>query len=69
MQGSYQNPACETLGFCSPTSMMRFKDAFGIHLDQVLSSPMYKPMEIMLLKAENTRYCTNVKFYCDFECF
>lgn len=68
MQASYQSPACGTLGLSSPTSITRFKDALSVHLDQVLSS-VYKIMEFMLLKVENTQCCTNVKFYCDFECF
>lgn len=69
MQASYQSPACGTLGLPSPTSITGFKDALGVHLDQVLSSVYYKLMEFMLLKVENTRCCTNLKFYCDFECF
>lgn len=72
MQAFCQSPACEIPGLSSPTSIAGFKDIWyltGSGPGQKGLTSMYKLMEIIVLKVENTQCCTNVKVYCDSECF
>jgi len=72
VQASYQSPACEIPGLCSPTGITGCSDMWyltGSDPEQKGLVYMYKLLEIFLYEVENTRCCANVKFYCDFECF